>query len=54
VREDRGMGRAVNPPFSLDTALLVALGFVACMPSEVEVGRDSTLEVNATAGGQAR
>jgi len=48
------MGRAVNPPFSLDTALLVALGFVACMPSEVEVGRDSTLEVNATAGGQAR
>jgi hypothetical protein len=48
------MGRAVTPPFSLDTALLVALGFVACMPPEVEVGRDSTLGVDATAGGRAR
>lgn len=48
------MGRAVTPPLSVDTALLVALWFVACMPAEVEVGRDSTLEVEAGAGEPTR
>jgi len=48
------MGRAVTPPFSLDTALLVALGFIACMPAEVEVGRDATLDAEAGAGGSTR
>jgi hypothetical protein len=47
------MGRAVNPPVSTELALLVALGFGACMPSEVEVGRDATLEVVAGVGGRA-
>jgi len=48
------MGRAGPPPFSLERVLIVALGFFACMPSEVEVGRDARLDVEAGAGKQAR
>lgn len=47
------MSRAVNPPLAVRLALLVALGFAACMPEEVEVGRDSTLDATAGAGGRA-
>jgi hypothetical protein len=47
------MGRAVNPPLAVRLALLVALGFGACMPEEVEVGRDATLDPTVGVGSRA-